>query len=140
MTTTSPDTPPSLQVPEGFFTEIASMLQSETAEEIGDAVITVCISRGILHPELEDEPDDELRAAQMGEVFALVGAVSAAVADGTIVPAGVQIHDTMDADMEQAWEDFTDAAMDPEAGAAAAEMLRTGTLVRSPSPTPARGR
>lgn len=125
--TTIPDTPRQPQVPAGFFEEIAVQLQTETAEDVSEAVIATCISRGILHPDLEDDPEDELRAAQMGEVFALVAAVSAAVADGTIVPSGVRFFDTLDADMEQAWEDFTDSAGDPEAAAAAAEMLRSGT-------------
>ena len=73
--TTTPDTSPDYPVPEGFFDEIAAALRTETAEDIAETVIAACISRGIIHPELEEEPDDELRAVQMGEVFALVGAV-----------------------------------------------------------------
>jgi hypothetical protein len=124
--TTTPATPPQ-PVPDGFFDEVAAHLQTETAEEISEVVIATCISRGILHTDLEEDPDDELRAVQMGEVFALVAAVSCAVADGTIVPRGVRFIDTLDPGMAQAWEDFTDAAADPQADAAAAAMLESGT-------------
>ena len=137
MTTTTSDASPDFPVPEGFFDEISAALRTETAEDIAETVIAACISRGIVHPELEEDPDDELRAVQMGEVFALVGAVSAAVAAGTIIPAGVRILDTMDPDMELAWEDFTDSASDPEVAQAAAEMLRTGCAQPAPAPAPA---
>ena len=67
---TTPDTSPDFPVPEGFFEEIAAALRTETAEDIAETVIAACISRGIVHPDLEEDPDDELRAVQMGEVFA----------------------------------------------------------------------
>lgn len=125
--TTTPATPPESPVPDGFFDEVAAQLQTETAEEISEVVISTCISRGILHTDLEEDPDDELRASQMGEVFALVAAVSSAVADGTIIPRGVRFIDMLDPDMAQEWENFTDAAADPQAAAAAAAMLESGS-------------
>lgn len=137
MTTTVSDSPKNPPVPPGFFDEVAAQLQTETAEEISEVVISTCISRGILHSELEEEPDDELRSQEMEEVFSLVGAVTAAVADGTIVPQGTRFIDTMDSDMEQAWDSFTDAAADPAAAAAAAAMMQTGSIADSPAPAPA---
>lgn len=125
--TTTPATPPEPPVPAGFFDEVAAQLQTETAEEISEVVISTCISRGILHTDLEEDPDDEVRATEMGEVFALVAAVSSAVADGTIIPRGIRFIDTLDPDMAQEWENFTDAAADPHAAAAAAAMLESGS-------------
>jgi len=110
-------------VPDGFFAEIATALHTETAEEIADTVIAVCIRRGILHPELEEDPEDELRAEEVREVFGLLAAVTDAVADGTIIPSGVHVTDEMDPDMAAAWEAFVDDAADPQAAAAAAAML-----------------
>ena len=126
MTSTASAAPPELSIPAGFFDEIAAQLDSEEAEDIADAVISTCISRGILHPELEDDPADELRAQQLREVFGLLGAVTAAVADGTIVPRQFRHIDIMDPDMEQAWEGFTASASDPEAAARTSEMIATG--------------
>ncbi|KMV17652.1 hypothetical protein ACT17_15375 [Mycolicibacterium conceptionense] len=111
------------EVPEGFFDEIASRLETESAEEIADVVIDTCISRGILHPDLEEEPDDDLRAEEMREVFDLLVAVTAAVADGTIVPRLIRQVDVMDQHLDVAWERFTEAATDPEAAAAVSHML-----------------
>ncbi|MDB2196244.1 hypothetical protein [Mycobacteroides abscessus] len=125
---TSIESTPPLAVPEGFFDEIASQLESESAEEISEVVIGTCISRGILHPDLEDEPDDELRAEEMREVFGLLELVTAAVADGTIVPKRVRFADTMDPEMEQAWDAFTEAATDPEDAEAVAKMIANGAV------------
>ena len=74
------------EVPEGFFDEIAASLQTESASEIAEVVITACTGRGILHPELEEDPDTQQRADELHEVFSLLAAVTDAVADGTIVP------------------------------------------------------
>ncbi len=117
-----------ITVPEGFFEEIAAQLETESASEISDVVIGTCISRGILHPDLEDEPDDELRAEEMGEVFGLLEAVTEAVADGTIVPRRVQFTDTMDPNLEKVWDVFTESAADPEASAEVARMLGDGEI------------
>lgn len=125
---TSTESTPPLEVPEGFFDEIAAQLESESAEEISEVVIGACISRGILHPDLEDEPDDELRAEEMREVFGLLTAVTDAVADGRIVPKRVQFADTMDPAMEQAWDAFTEAAGDPTDSEAVAKMLADGAV------------
>ncbi|KXO90900.1 Uncharacterised protein (plasmid) [Tsukamurella tyrosinosolvens] len=107
--------PQPLRVPEGFFDEIELQLASESAEEISDAVIGTCISRGILHPELDYEPDDNLRAEELREVFYLLDEVTAAVADGSIVPRRLRYADQMDPRMERQWDRYTDDAIDPEA-------------------------
>lgn len=128
MTSTESTPPPVTAVPEGFFDEIAAQLESESAEEISEVVIGTCISRGILHPDLEDNPDDELRAEELREVFGLLAVVTDAVADGTIVPRRVQFADTMDPAMEQAWDAFTDAAADPESAEQVAQMIADGSV------------
>lgn len=122
--TTSRTTNPS--APEGFFDEIGSMLHTESAEEIADAVITVCMRRGILHPELDEDVGDELRTQEIREVFDILSMVTTAVADGRIVPSGVHVDDEIDLDMAAAWESFIDDAADPETAAAAATMLNEG--------------
>lgn len=120
---------PQQEVPEGFFDEVAAMLESEGAEELADAVITVCTRRGILHPELEDDPEDELRAEQVREVFALLDAATSAVADGTIVPGGTSLDDDdFDPAMAILWDDFVVDAMDPKVATAVSNMLSTGSL------------
>lgn len=128
MTSTESTPPPAIAVPEGFFDEIAAQLESESAEEISEVVIGTCISRGILHPDLEEDPDDELRAEEMREVFGLLRVVTDAVADGTIVPSRVKFADAMDPDMEQAWDVFTDAAADPQSAEQVAQMITTGAV------------
>lgn len=130
MTQTSTPASPAARIPEGFFAEVAALLDTEAAEEIADAVITVCTRRGLLHPELEDDPGDPLRAEQLREVFALLDAVSAAVADGTIVPSRVQFDDEMDPVMDALWAQFAADAADPQAAAAVEQMLRTGEPVQ----------
>ena len=65
MTTPTAPAAPAPEVPGGFFAEIAALLETEAAEELADAVITVCNQRGILYPDLEDDPGDELRAGQL---------------------------------------------------------------------------
>lgn len=121
---------PAPSVPEGFFDEIATLLEDESAAQIADSVISVCTRRGILHPELEENPEDELRTEEIREVFDLLAAVTLAVTDGTIAPTGVRVDraDEMDPDMAQAWESFVEAAADPEAAAAAAAMLDKGKV------------
>lgn len=118
-------TPPAVAVPDGFFDEIASFLESESASDVAEAVIEVCTRRGILHPELEQEPDAELRAEEMREVFDLLERVTAAVADGTIEPKRVR-DDEFDPDMAKLWEQFTEEAVDTETGDEVAAMLNTG--------------
>lgn len=120
-------------VPEGFFEEIAASLETETAEDIADAVIEACTRRGILHPELEEDPEDELRAEEVREVFALLASVTYAVADGTIVPSRTRVADEVDLDMAKAWESFVDDAADPEAAAASAAMLNDGKPIKTVS-------
>ena len=117
------------EVPEGFFDEVASLLETESAEEVADAVITVCIRRGILHPELEEDPSDELRVEQLQQLFALLDRVTAAVADGSIVPSSVPVAGELDPQMAPLWFAFAAEAADPEAAAAVEAMLATGTLV-----------
>ena len=119
-------TAPELEIPEGFFDEIAAMLDTETAEEISDAVITVCTRRGILHPELDEDPTDELRTEQVREVFSLLGAVTTAVSDGTIVPSLVFPDDDPDPALAALWSGFLGDAGDPESAAAMDQMIRTG--------------
>ena len=128
---TSPTAPaaPTLEIPGGFFAEIAAMLETEAAEELADAVITVCTRRGILHPELEEDPADELRTEQVREVFVLLDAATHAVSDGTIVPSRVPVEDEMDPDMTALWYGFVDDAADPEAAAEVERMLATGAPV-----------
>ena len=128
---TSPTAPaaPTLEIPDGFFAEIAAMLETDAAEELADAVITVCTRRGILHPELEEDPADELRTEQVREVFALLDAAAAAVTDGTIVPARVPVADELDPAMAALWDGFVAAAADPEAAAEVERMLATGAPV-----------
>ena len=120
---------PTLEIPDGFFAEIAAMLETEAAEELADAVITVCTRRGILHPELEEDPADELRTEQVREVFALLDAAAAAVSDGTIVPSRVPVEDEMDPAMAALWDGFVADAADPEAAAEVERMLATGAPV-----------
>ncbi|BBX87888.1 hypothetical protein [Mycolicibacterium aubagnense] len=115
--------------PKGFFHEVASMLHTESAEEIAEAVITVCTRRGILHPELDEDLDDELRTQEIREVFDILSMVTDAVADGRIVPSGVHVDDEIDPDMAAVWESFVDDAADPETAAAAATMLNDGKAV-----------
>lgn len=123
---TVPTSPPgSGDVPEGFFDEIAASLETEGASDVADAVISVCTRRGILHPELEQEPDDELRAEEIREVFDLLEKVTAAVADGTIVPSHVHT-DEYDPDMAALWEQFTEESVDTAAGDAVASMISKG--------------
>jgi hypothetical protein len=119
-------TAPELEIPEGFFDEIAAMLDTETAEEISDAVITVCTRRGILHPELDEDPADELRTEQIREVFTLLGAVTAAVSDGTIIPNLVFPDEDLDPALATLWSGFVNAAMDPQSAADVGRMIRTG--------------
>jgi len=119
-------TAPELEIPEGFFDEIAAMLDTETAEEISDAVITVCTRRGILHPELDEDPADELRTEQIREVFTLLGAVTAAVSDGTIIPNLVFPDEELDSALAALWSGFVSAAMDPQSAADVGRMIRTG--------------
>lgn len=111
---TNTETAAQVEVPPGFFEEIAAQLQSGSAEEISEVVISTCISRGILHPDLEETPDDELRAEEMREVFELLTAVTAAVSGGTLVPSGKPFTDIMDPEMERVWESFADDSADPE--------------------------
>lgn len=99
------------EVPDGFFAEVSSQLAGLSAEEVSEAVIGVCIARGILHPELEEEPDSELRADEIREVFRLVEVTSLAVSDGTVVPARTD-DEQFDEDMFELWEKFTDDAAD----------------------------
>lgn len=118
-------------VPEGFFDEIATVLENETAEQIADSVISVCTRRGILHPELEEYPDDELRAEEVREVFDLLAAVTLAVTDGTIAPSGVHVDPgdiELDPEMARVWKSFVEDAADPEAAEAAASMLERGKV------------
>ncbi|MFA5707540.1 hypothetical protein [Mycolicibacterium sp.] len=124
--TTLGQTPYRCAVPDGFFDEVAEALESDTAEDIADAVLAVCTQRGILHPELEEIPDDELRAEEIRDVFSLLGSVTDAVSDGTIVPRRLRVDDELDSSMAQAWQAFTDEAADPEAEAATAAMLKDG--------------
>jgi hypothetical protein len=119
-------TAPELEVPEGFFEEIAAMLDTETAEEISDAVITVCTRRGILHPELDEDPADELRTEQIREVFTLLGAVTAAVSDGTIIPSLVFPDEDLNPALAALWDGFVGDAADPAAADAVAQMVETG--------------
>jgi hypothetical protein len=86
----------------------------------------VCTGRGILHPELEDEPDTQQRADELHEVFSLLAAVTDAVADGTIVPRRLRTTDQLDPEMAAAWEAFTDAAADGDAEDAVQNMLTEG--------------
>ena len=129
MTSLTAPAAPTLEIPGGFFAEIAAMLETEAAEELADAVITVCTRRGILHPELEEDPADERRTEQVREVFALLDAAAAAVADGTIVPARVPVADELDPAMAALWDGFVAAAADPEAAAEVERMLATGAPV-----------
>lgn len=123
---TVPTPPPdSGNVPEGFFEEVAASLETEAASEVAEAVISVCTRRGILHPELEQEPDDELRAEEIRDVFDLLEKVTAAVADGTIVPSHVHA-DEYDPDMAALWEQFTEEAVDTDTGEAVASMISNG--------------
>jgi len=125
----APAADPALEIPDGFFAAVAAMLDTEAAEELADAVITVCTLRGILHPELDEDPADELRAEQVREVFALLDAAAAAVADGTIVPARVPVADELDPAMAALWDGFVADAADPEAAAEVERMLATGAPV-----------
>ena len=130
---TSPTAPaaPTLEIPDGFFAEVAAMLETEAAEELADAVITVCTRRGILHPELEEEPGDELRAEQVREVFALLDAATHAVSDGTIVPSGVPVAEELDPVMAELWYGFVSDAGDPNSAASVITMIETGEPVLS---------
>lgn len=119
-----------VEIPEGFFDEVASLLATESAEEVAEIVIAVCISRGILHPELDEDPSDELRAEQIFEVFSLLDAVTAAVSDGRIVPSAVPVAEEMDPEMAALWYGFVADAEDPEAAAAVASMIETGQPVQ----------
>jgi hypothetical protein len=119
-------TAPELEIPEGFFDEIAAMLDTETAEEISDAVITVCTRRGILHPELDEDPTDELRTEQIREVFGLLGAVTTAVSDGTIVPSLVFPDENPDPALAALWSGFVNTAVDPQSAEDVEQMIRTG--------------
>ncbi|WP_232490807.1 hypothetical protein [Mycobacterium dioxanotrophicus] len=116
------------KIPDGFFDEIAATLETETAEEISEAVIAACTGRGILHPELEEDPDDELRAEEIAEVFALLAEVTAAVADGTIIPSRVRPSDDVDGAMAAAWESFAADAADASTAEVGAAMLTTGRI------------
>ena len=127
MTATIEPTQPPLDIPDGFFDEVATLLETEAAEDIADAVITVCTRRGILHPELDEDPADELRTEQVREVFVLLDAVTRAVSDGTLAPNLVSVVDEMDPEMAALWYGFSDEANDPEAAASVATMLDTGT-------------
>ena len=129
MTSPTARAAPTLEIPDGFFAEIAAMLETDAAEELADAVITVCTRRGILHPELEEDPADELRTEQVREVFALLDAAAAAVADGTIVPARVPVADELDPAMAALWDGFVAAAADREAAAEVERMLASGAPV-----------
>ena len=71
----------------------------------------------------------ELRAEQVREVFALLDAAAAAVADGTIVPARVPVADELDPAMAALWDGFVADAADPEAAAEVERMLATGAPV-----------
>jgi hypothetical protein len=122
-------TAPELEIPAGFFDEIAAMLDTETAEEISDAVITVCTRRGILYPELDEDPADELRTEQIREVFGLLGAVTAAVSDGTIVPSLVFPDEELDPRLAALWSGFVSDAVDPQSAAGVEQMIRTGDPV-----------
>ena len=108
--------------PEGFFDEVAAVLRSESASDVSEAVIAVCTQRGILHPELEQEPDSELRSDELREVFRLVEVVSVAVADGTIIPADVR-EEQFDEGMLTLWEQFIESAADEESEAAVIQMV-----------------
>ncbi|BBY54184.1 hypothetical protein MKOR_14350 [Mycolicibacillus koreensis] len=121
-----PDTP-ALTVPEGFFDEVSAVLRSESAADVSDAVIEVCTQRGILHPELEQEPDSELRSDEIREVFELVEATSYAVADGRVMPADRR-EEQFDEQMLGLWEQFIDDATDEESEQAAAQLASGGTL------------
>ena len=125
----APAADPALEIPDGFFVAVAAMLETEAAEELADAVITVCTLRGILHPELDEDPADELRGEQVREVFALLDAAAAATADGTIVPARVPVADELDPAMAALWDGFVADAADPEAAAEVERMLATGAPV-----------
>lgn len=98
-------------VPAGFFDEVSAQLRGLTAEEVSEAVITVCTSRGLLHPELEEEPDSEMRSDELREVFRLVELTAQAVSDGTVT-AAYRDAEQFDEDMLSLWEGFTDAAAD----------------------------
>lgn len=100
------------EVPEGFFSDVAAQLGGISASEVSEAVIGVCMSRGILHPELEEEPDSQLRADELREVFRLVELSALAVSDGTLVPAR-NAEDWNDADMAGLWARFSEDAADP---------------------------
>ncbi|MEN4461015.1 hypothetical protein ABFV47_27510 [Mycolicibacterium fortuitum] len=128
------------KIPDGFFDEIAAALETETAEEISEAVIAACTGRGILHPELEEDPDDELRAEEITEVFALLAAVTAAVADGTIIPSRVRPCDEVDRAMAAAWENFAADAADVGTAEVSATMLTTGRIDKNQIPGPSKTR
>jgi hypothetical protein len=98
-------------VPDGFFTDVSARLSGVTAEEVSNAVIEVCTARGILHPELDDEPDSEMRADELREVFQLVELSALAVSDGTVVPARRVDHEFDEAILDL-WSKFTDDAAD----------------------------
>lgn len=122
---------PAPQLPDGFLVETATLLTDTTAEQIADAVLTVCLRRGILSPELDEEPADALRAEQLGEVFTLLDAATAAAADGSLVPAPVFVDEELDPDFAPLWEDFLYDAQDETAAAAVEQMIATGELVHS---------
>lgn len=129
MTDTGTTATAAFQLPEGFLAEAATLLTDTTAEEIADAVLTVCLRRGILSPELDEEPADALRAEQLGEVFTLLDAATAAAADGSLVPAAVFVDEELDPDFAPLWEDFLYDAQDETAAAAVEQMIATGELV-----------
>jgi hypothetical protein len=114
------------EIPEGFFDEIASLLETESAEEIADVVISVCTHRGILHPELDEDLADELRTEQVREVFALVDAVTVAVSNGTLVPRRIAVSEEMDPMLARLWFGFVEDAVDLAAADAVAQMVETG--------------
>lgn len=126
--TTDTAASPAPEVPGGFLEETATLLHDGSAEEIADAVVTVCVRRGILTPELDEEPADALRAEQLGEVFSLLDTVTAAVTAGGLAPAPVVIDSALDPALAGLWDDFIADAADPEVAAAVDKMLETGEV------------
>ena len=61
-------------------------------------------------------------------MFALLAEVTAAVADGTIIPSRVRPSDEVDGAMAAAWESFAADAADVSTAEVSAAMLTTGRI------------
>lgn len=92
-------------LPKGFLSEVARRLVDGSAEQVSNVTLQVCIERGLLDTDIDAA--DERRADELERVFQILGEVTAAVSDGSVVPSGRRLEEEIDPTMAAIWSPST---------------------------------